>query len=98
MATFKIEQFVAKIKAPVVCKIDDGELAFESGSELAEHTFEKYYLIESIEIDGGKVVLKLRERNALKINSVGEEIVPEGDWLKEHKERFGVEPNLFDGA
>ena len=20
------------------------------------------------------------------------------DWIKEHKERFGVEPNLFDGA
>lgn len=19
------------------------------------------------------------------------------DWIKEHKERFGVEPNLFDG-
>lgn len=32
------------------------------------------------------------------INSVGDEIVPTEDWIKEQKERFDIEPNLCDGV
>lgn len=96
--TYRIDQFVKKIKAPIVCKFDDQELSFENGEKLAEHVFEKYYLIDSVEIEDGKAVLILTERVVPSINSIGDEIVPGEDWIKEHKEKYGVEPNLFDGA
>lgn len=98
ITTFKIDQFVSKIKAPIVCKADGKELSFASGEELAAHDFDKYYLIDSVEIEDGKAVLMLRERSIPMINSIGEELVAGEDWIREHKERFGMEPNMFDGA
>lgn len=96
--TYKIDQFVKIIKAPIVCKIDGKELAFANGEEFVAHDFEKYYLIDSIEVEDGKAALLFSERVTPNINSIGDESVPGEDWIKEHKERFGKEPNLFDGV
>lgn len=92
IGTFMIEQFVKKIKVPIVCKLENSELSFENGEELAVYTFDNYYLINSIEIDGGKAVITLQERMTSKNNSVGD------DWSNDHVERFGHEQNMFDGA
>lgn len=95
---YRIDQFVTKIKAPIVCKVDGEELLFENGEKLATHVFEKYYLIDSVEIKDGKAILTLSERVSPSINSIGDEIVLAEDWIKEHKENYGTELNLFDGG
>lgn len=46
--TFRIDQFVSKIKVPIICKIDGEELSFANGEGLATHVFDKYYLIDSV--------------------------------------------------
>lgn len=58
--TFRIDQFASKIKAPIMCKIDSEELSFANGEDLAAHAFDKYYLIDSVEIKDSKAVLTLR--------------------------------------
>ena len=96
--TYKIDQFVKIIKAPIVCNVNGEALSFTNGEELAAHDFEKYYLIDSIKVEDGKAVLNLIEKATANINSIGDELVSGEDWIKEHKERFGKEPNLFDGV
>lgn len=73
-------------------------MSFASGEELAAHDFEKHYLIDSIEIEDGKALLLLSEKVTLNNNSIGDELVSGEDWIREYKERFGKEPNLFDGV
>lgn len=92
------EQFVKKIKAPIVCRFDGQELSFGNGLELAAFQFDKNYLIESISVEGEKVALVLCELPVPNINSVGDELVSGDDWIKDHVAKFGKEPNLFDGA
>ena len=87
MGTYKIDPIMSKIKAPVICKAEDKELSFTTGEDLAVHTFEKPYLIDAIEINDNKAVITLKERSG-----------SEGNWMKEHVETYGHEPNMFDGA
>ena len=82
--TYIIDQFVKKIKAPIICKFDGQEVSFENGEKLAEQVFDKYYLIESVEIEDGKAVLIMTERKMPSINSVGDELVPGEEWIREH--------------
>lgn len=87
MGTYKIDPIVSKIKASIVCKVEDKELSFATGEELAAYTFEKPYLIATIEINDNKARITLKERYG-----------SEGNWIKEHVETYGHEPNMFDGA
>ena len=87
MGTYKIDPIVSKIKASIVCKVEDKELSFATGEELAAYTFEKPYLIATIEINDNKAVITLKERSEA-----------EEKWIKEHVETYGHEPNMFDGA
>jgi hypothetical protein len=95
---YVIEQFVMKIKAPIVCKYDGKETSFDSGEELAAYQFDKRYNVDTVTIEEDKVVITLAELATPNINSVGDEQVSGEDWIEEHKRRFGKEPNLFDGA
>ena len=97
MLKYRTEQFVMKIKAPVICRFDDQELNFEDGSALAEYEFEKSYGIEAISVADGAVVVELKESPVPSINSIGDELVQGSDWIEEHKKLHGKEPNLFDG-
>lgn len=92
------QQFVSKITAPILCRFDGEELPFENGKALAMYEFDKNYIVDEIKIEDDKAVIELKELPVPYINSIGEEMVSGDDWIKEHKERFGVEPNLFDGA
>jgi len=95
---YAVEQFVSKIKAPIIWRFEREELSFEDGKAVAAHEFDKNYKVDSASIDGGKVIITLCEIPTTDINSIGEEIISGKDWIKEHKERYGVKPNLFDGA
>ena len=72
---YKIEQFVAKINAPIVCRFDGEELSFENGKDLAEYQFDKRYEITELTIEDGKVIACLSEQPVPNMNWVGEEAV-----------------------
>ncbi len=88
--TYIIDQYVKKIKAPIICKFDGQEVSFENGEKLAERVFNKFCLIDSVQIKDEKAVLIMTERKKSSINSGGEEMFPGEDWIREHKERFGT--------
>ena len=70
--THKVEQFVEKIMAPLVCRSGETEWKFNSGIELAKYSFDKHYLIDSLEIENGSVVLIFSEWTHVQTNWVGE--------------------------
>lgn len=80
--TYKIDSLIGKIKCPVICVTDSGQMEFENGEEAVKHPFGKSYRIESIDTDGTQVVLKLAEK------------LPDGDvsWSDDPN------VSLFDGA
>lgn len=73
------EQFIKKIQAPILCKIDDDLKEFANGNELAETKLEKQYEISEIEAFDNKIVLFLKEKKdtySFKVmNWVGEEAI-----------------------
>ena len=76
MLTYRIEQWVAKIKTHVLVTFDDKEQIYESGEALANAKFDKYYLIEEIGIKGDMIAIKLKENDKLfNQNWIGEEAV-----------------------
>ena len=81
----RIDQFVKKINAPIICKFDDLEMTFEDGDTLAAYEFEKNYDIVCVSVEDGKVVVELKEHSAPNINSIGNEKVSGTDWIEEHK-------------
>lgn len=98
MLKYRIDQFVEKIKAPIICQFGNQRMMFENGNTLAMYEFENSYDIESLIIEDGKVVVGLKERSVPNINSIGDELIPGGSWIEEHRRLYGRDPNLFDGA
>lgn len=92
------EQFVKKINVPIVCRFDGKELFFENGTDFAAYPLERNYLVDLITIENASVVISLREHPVSNIHSIGNKMGSVNDWVKEHMEHFGKEPNLFDGA
>lgn len=71
---YKLSYEVKKIKSRVLVKFEDNEATYESGAELADVEFDKYYLIDSITADNDMVVLTLVENTKINdINWCGEE-------------------------
>ena len=98
MMKYNTEQFVKVINSPIICKFDGQELTFEDGKAMAAYEFDKKTDVISITIEDGKAVVELKERPVPNINYIGEEAIHGDDWIEEHKKKYGVEPNLFDGA
>lgn len=65
---FKLSYEVKKIKSRVLVKFEDNEAEYESGAELVDVEFDKYYLIDSITAKNDIVVLTLVENT--KINDI----------------------------
>lgn len=73
---YKLSYEVEKIKSRILMKFDGNEAEYESGTELVDVEFDKYYLIDSIAAKNDMVVLELVENT--KINDIswcGEEQV-----------------------
>lgn len=74
--TYKLESFVAKIESKVVCVFDDKEVEYANGRTLSEQSFDKYWLVDSISVRDGKIVLMMKEnKNINKVEWIGEEAV-----------------------
>ena len=74
--TYRLESFIEKITAPVICVFGDKEAEYVDGKELSEQAFDKYWLVESISVRDDKVVLVMKENIARNnIEWIGEEAV-----------------------
>ncbi len=79
--SYRLESFIEKIKSPVVCVFGDKETEYANGTVLAEQSFEKYWLVESITVRDNKVVLTMKENS--RVNSI--------EWIGED----GVDKSFF---
>lgn len=75
---YKLDQSVSKIIAPIILVIGDTEISYESGKALAEADFEKRYLIDSIGVKDGSIVITLKEN----------EMVNNTNWCGEEQASF----------
>lgn len=74
--TYKLNQQLKLINAPVILMIEEAEKCYGSGEELTTLIFEKNYIVESISARDDKVVVTLKENNRrFNINWIGEEEV-----------------------
>lgn len=63
--TYKLETFIEKNKSPVVCIFGDKKVEYADGITLSEQSFDKYWLVESISVRSGKIVLELKENDKM---------------------------------
>lgn len=71
---YKLDQSVSKINAPIILVINDTESTYKSGRALAEADFDKNYLIDSIGVRDGSIVITLKENDMINdTNWCGEE-------------------------
>ena len=74
--TYQLEGFIAKINSPVICVFGEQEAEYANGAELSEKSFDKYWLVDSISIRDGKIVLVMKEnQNINNVEWIGEEAV-----------------------
>ena len=74
---YKIDQSISKIIAPVLLIYDGKEERYDSGKQAAEKAeFDKYYLIDSIDIRDNMIEITLKENDRTNdINWCGEQEV-----------------------
>ncbi len=77
MLKYRTEQWVAKIRARILVTFDDDkEQIYESGIELANAEFDKYYLIDKISVKDDMITIKMKENDKLfDLNWIGKEAV-----------------------
>lgn len=85
-----LKKILSLIAGTVTCVINGDNKTFATGQEALQKLDEKH-IIKSIYAEGGAVFLVLEEDGAI-ANDI------DADWVKEHIEKYGVEPNLFDGV
>lgn len=70
---------VKKIKAPILCKIEDDLREFSDGFEFAATVFEKPYEVTEITVAENKILISLKERQDAIVltpsNWIGEEAI-----------------------
>lgn len=76
MMTYKQKPKLKLIKAPIILVVGGEESYYKSGVEVANLTFEKNYVVDSISSREDKVVVTLKENERqFSINWIGEEEV-----------------------
>lgn len=63
--TYKLEVFIEKIKSPVICDFGNEKIEFADGMELTRETFDKYWLIHTIQAQNDKIILIMKENDKL---------------------------------
>ena len=72
--TYKLESYIEKIESPVVCDFDGTVVEYADGRDLANHVFDRYWLVDSINVIDGKVLLRMKEnKNTNSVDWIGEE-------------------------
>ena len=72
--TYRVEQFVRKIKSPVTVKIGDKSILFPDGERLAEASFDEPLLIGSLTAEDNRIIIQLVKNDKLNdVNWIGEE-------------------------
>ena len=71
--TYRVEQWVRKIISPITVKYQDNVMHLNNGSDLADYSFDRRYVISSVEADGETVIITLAENDCINdTNWVGE--------------------------
>ena len=76
--TYKIEQFVKKIKSAVTVRIGDNSIDFPDGEILAEAAFGEPMRIESIIADDNRIIIQLAKN----------ELINDTNWSDDKKSFF----------
>lgn len=84
-----VERFVKKINNPIICVYKNRRLSFCNGLELTLFEFDNKVSVDKIMIENNSVIVQV-------VDSVG--LTPNEDWIEEHIQMYGREPNLFDGV
>ena len=72
--TYKVEQWVRKIKSPVTVKIGETAISYPNGEELADDSFSEPLVIDSVLAENSKIIIKLVKNSKTNdVNWVGEE-------------------------
>ncbi len=70
--TYKLNPIVSQFLSSIILRFDDSDIPgryFENGAQLAEESFDKNYLLESVSAQNNQIILTVKE-NGL-INSTG---------------------------
>lgn len=86
----ELKNVLSLIAGTVTCVVNGNRESFASGKKALENLDGKY-IIKSIYAEDSTVFVVL-EKDETVANDM------DADWVKEHIEKYGVEPNLFDGA
>ena len=57
--TYKIDTFIEKINCPVVCVTEKERIEFENGKEATAYSFDENYVVESVDVQGNKIIVNL---------------------------------------
>ena len=87
---FRVKEIAEKINGSFLC-IVDGEIKECATAEELCSSLQDNCVVSSISVQDGKILLTISADKTVK-NDMN------ADWVKEHKEKYGVEPNPFDGA
>ena len=72
--TYRVEQWVRKIKSPVTVRIDEKSISFLNGEALADAAFCEPLVIESVSAEDSKIIIKLMKNSKTNdVNWIGEE-------------------------
>jgi hypothetical protein len=87
---YELKTIFEKVKGDVICKLNSKTEKFSSIKEFENSNFEKNCKVRSIRLGDGAIELELE-----KVSSAAE---LNAKFIKDNLERYGVEPNLFDGV
>lgn len=66
--TYKLNPLIKLFSSPVILRVGDGNAPdqyFESGTQLAEETFDKNYLVESVCAQDNQIILTIKENKMI---------------------------------
>ena len=86
----ELKSILKLIGGKVICTENGEKTEYASGGEAADH-YGPFYRANRIYAENGVVVLEVKDYQA----EINEE---NAKYIKEYKEKYGVEPNLFDGV
>lgn len=64
--TYKLESFIEKISSPVVCVFGSHTVEYVNGKFLSSQIFDRFWLVEEIMSQNGRIVLKMKENDKIK--------------------------------